>query len=167
MGKAYAVEGACHCKAIQFTCAGFDPTEVDRCSCTLCTKSGRLSFKTLDDDAFKIKQDDGTYAVLNFNTVSTACPSALRTYTPSSGSSSRIGQVNQHFCAFCGVEVLMTENLSAWPKIFVNVNVLTVDLAKVGLDLKTIAKPEKITYWEGRNDTWEKRKGEPYEQGLW
>lgn len=119
----------------------------------------------LGNDALKIKQDDGFYKTFNFDTLSNATPSALGTYTPNSRPDG--GRVNHHFCSRCGVDVLMTEKLDVMPQPFINVNVLAIDLEKAGLDLKAMTDPKNMTYVEGRNDTWERRRGEPFAQGLW
>ena len=43
-------------------------------------------------------------------------------------------------------------------------DVLCFDLKK---DVKDVAHPSKMTYTDGREETWARRKGEPWAGGVW
>jgi len=51
--------------------------------------------------------------------------------------------------------------------IYISANVLCFDLKKVGKDVKDVADPSKMTYTDGREETWAQQKGEPWAGGVW
>jgi hypothetical protein len=72
-----------------------------------------------------------------------------------------------HFCNKCGIHVFNIANLKELGGVYLSANVLCFDLKKAGKDIKDVAEPSKMTYTDGRSDTWAQQKGEPWVGGVW
>ena len=76
-----ALNGACHCGAVQFNVTlteGF--ASARRCTCSICRMRGAIAV-TSTPDAFRITQGEDSLATYRFNT----------------------GVAEHHFCAVCGI----------------------------------------------------------------
>lgn len=113
----------------------------------------------------KLRLKDGSEKVINFDNVKTEAPPQLSTYV--GGCRTDGGQANMHFCNICGADLFYSESIPAMPENFNNVNLLTLDVSSLGVDYKDLSNPEISTYVNGLDNSWNKRKGEPFENGLW
>lgn len=72
-----------------------------------------------------------------------------------------------HFCNKCGIHVFNIADIKEFGGIYISANVLCFDLKKVGKDVKDVADPSKMTYTDGRSESWAQQKGEPWAGGAW
>jgi hypothetical protein len=119
----------------------------------------------LGNNDIKMRQSDGSEKVINYDNVGTEGPAELATYV--GGKRKDDGKVNMHFCKKCGVDLFYTESIPAMPENFVNINLMALDLTSLGVDYKDLTRPAISTYVSGLDDSWERRKGEPYKNGSW
>lgn len=78
-------KGSCHCQAIRFEIEAPEILEVDRCNCSICTKSGFLHL-ILPLKNFKILSGSGFITTYSFNT----------------------GVAKHTFCKKCGIKPFYT-----------------------------------------------------------
>lgn len=188
----HTLSGSCHCKAIQFTATNVDFSMMSKCNCTLCQSKNRYedidlgdlsSYLPLTDfrpafvlsdysigimlgnNDIKLRQSDGAEKVINYDNVKTEAPPELATYI--AGIRKDGGKVNMHFCNKCGADLFYTESIPAMPENFINVNLMALDLKSIGIDYKDVTHPEVSTYVSGLDDSWNRRKGEPFDNGSW
>lgn len=119
----------------------------------------------LGNNDIKLQQKDGSEKTINYDNVAHEAPPELATYSP--GKRTDGGKVNMHFCNKCGVDLFYTESIPVMPENFVNVNLMALNLKSLGVDYKDVTRPDVSTYSSGLNDSWERRKGEPYDNGSW
>lgn len=74
--------------------------------------------------------------------------------------------IYKRFCTRCGMPLFSTANLPHAGGDMVSININSLDLEAVGIGIKEIAKPEKLTYYNGKVD-FASQKGEPWPHGTW
>lgn len=112
----------------------------------------------MEDGNLLLIKSDGTSTPLHIDTDRTEFPSGLTAYQPHRA---------QHlFCNKCGIHVFSFSDVPDYG-IYIGVNLLCLDLEKIGKDIKDVAEPSKVTYANGKSDTWSQRKGEPWPGGVW
>lgn len=119
----------------------------------------------LGNNDIKLRTKDGSEKILNYDNVAEEAPPELGTYAP--GIRTDGGKVNMHFCKQSGADLFYSESIPVMPENFVNVNLMALDLKSLGVDYKDVTHPEVSTYVNGLNDSWDRRKGEPFENGSW
>lgn len=119
----------------------------------------------LGNNDITLSLSDGSQKVINYSNVQTEAPPELATYV--AGLRKDGGKVNMHFCSKCGVDLFYTESIPGMPENFVNVNLMALDLSPLSLSYKDVTHPEVSTYVNGLDDSWERREGEPFENGSW
>lgn len=119
----------------------------------------------LGNNDIKLVHSDGSETIINYDNVITEAPAELATYV--AGIRKDGGKVNMHFCNKCGVDLFYTESIPVMPENFVNVNLMALDLSPLGVSFKDVTHPDLSIYVSGKDDSWERRKGEPYEGGSW
>ena len=93
-------QGSCHCGAVRFSVEAADSVEVERCNCSICSKSGFLHL-IVPAGNFKLLSGEGKLASYTFNT----------------------GVARHSFCSTCGIKPFYTPRSNP-DGIDVNVNCL-------------------------------------------
>ncbi|GLB39981.1 hypothetical protein LshimejAT787_0704910 [Lyophyllum shimeji] len=151
------LDGSCHCGAVKFAAKSVDLADVCRCNCSICNISGRVGVPVKDGDLFVVKSD-GSQFPLHIDSDRSEFPPGQSVYGRR--------HTQHHFCNKCGIHVFSVSDVPSFG-IYIGVNVLCLDLKKIGVDIKDVSHPSKVTYCDGRSDTWERRKGEPWPGGAW
>ena len=92
--------GSCHCGAIKFEVSIEDEIEVERCNCSICSKSGFLHL-IVPNSKFRLLSGEGSITTYTFNT----------------------GIAKHTFCKVCGVKPFYTPRSNP-DGIDINVNCL-------------------------------------------
>ena len=93
-------QGSCHCGAVRFTVEAPEDLEVERCNCSICSKSGFLHL-IVPASNFTLLQGQDSLATYTFNT----------------------GVARHTFCSICGVKPFYTPRSNP-DGVDVNVNCL-------------------------------------------
>lgn len=93
-------QGSCHCGAVKFVIEAPEMLEVERCNCSICTKSGFLHL-ILPLSKFKLLSDENALSTYTFNT----------------------GVAKHTFCRHCGIKPFYTPRSNP-DGIDINVNCL-------------------------------------------
>ena len=93
-------QGSCHCGAVRFTVEAPEDLEVERCNCSICSKSGFLHL-IVPASNFTLLQGQDALATYTFNT----------------------GVARHTFCSICGVKPFYTPRSNP-DGVDVNVNCL-------------------------------------------
>ena len=93
-------QGSCHCGAVRFTVEAPEDLEVERCNCSICSKSGFLHL-IVPASNFTLLQGQDSLATYTFNT----------------------GVARHTFCSICGIKSFYTPRSNP-DGVDVNVNCL-------------------------------------------
>lgn len=73
--------GGCHCGAVRFSVSSVEPLELERCNCSVCTKSGYLHL-IVPSSQFELQQGKDQLEMYTFNS----------------------GVAKHYFCKTCGIK---------------------------------------------------------------